>query len=561
MAPSIVDGKPYAWAIEIEPRERLPEPPRWLLALIANAPAGREVVLKTDGVEGVAIIEGARNATLTSLAGSLRRIGLSPDAIEAALRLENVKRCRPELPASEIATIARSVGRYAPDGVASALAEGALGDDDQEMNAQDNGPSDPGQTPAELLSVPGFIDDVVQYTLDTAPYPERSLAFGGALGLQAFLASRKVRDDMNNRTSLYVVNLASSGAGKNRPRAVNIDVLHGVGLSDAIGDTISSSESIEDKLFTMPACLLQIDEFHALLNAIRSGREQRYEMISATLLKLFTSANTIYPLRIRAGQEARFVDQPGLTLYGTAIPQQFYGAMSPRMLTDGLFARLIVLEAGLRGRGQETEPQDVPRAIVDAARHWADFFPGESRRGGNLAAWHPQPILVAADSAAKSCIAAFRADADREYSSAESEGDEVAMAIWARASEKQRRLALNYACSQNHLQPAIQLEAAEWSANFVRHQTRRMLWMASSHVCDSDFDAKQKKALRVIRDHRDRGHGDGWMPAWKFNRGTRGWTPRDREEVVKSLEGQGLIDRRSRQTDGRPGESLRIKGQ
>ena len=60
------------------------------------------------------ITEGARNATLTSLAGAMRRKGCGERAIEAALLVENNERCVPPLLESEVATIARSVCRYAP---------------------------------------------------------------------------------------------------------------------------------------------------------------------------------------------------------------------------------------------------------------------------------------------------------------------------------------------------------------------------------------------------------------------------------------------------------------
>jgi hypothetical protein len=61
--------------------------------------------------------------------------------------------------------------------------------------------------------VPGFIDEVMHYKLDTAPYPVPLLAFAGSLTLQALLAGRKVRDAMDNRTNLYVLSLANSGVG------------------------------------------------------------------------------------------------------------------------------------------------------------------------------------------------------------------------------------------------------------------------------------------------------------------------------------------------------------
>jgi len=61
-----------------------------------------------------AIREGQRNATLASLAGSMRRKGFGEAAINAALLAENAERCRPQLSESEVAQIARSIGRYAP---------------------------------------------------------------------------------------------------------------------------------------------------------------------------------------------------------------------------------------------------------------------------------------------------------------------------------------------------------------------------------------------------------------------------------------------------------------
>jgi hypothetical protein len=60
------------------------------------------------------IPEGQRNCHLTSLAGSMRRRGMSGEAIEAALLAENVQRCEPPLPESEVRKIAASVARYKP---------------------------------------------------------------------------------------------------------------------------------------------------------------------------------------------------------------------------------------------------------------------------------------------------------------------------------------------------------------------------------------------------------------------------------------------------------------
>ena len=58
------------------------------------------------------IREGARDVTLASMAGTMRARGFGAEAIEAALLVENRRRCDPPLPERDIARIARSIGRY-----------------------------------------------------------------------------------------------------------------------------------------------------------------------------------------------------------------------------------------------------------------------------------------------------------------------------------------------------------------------------------------------------------------------------------------------------------------
>lgn len=60
------------------------------------------------------IPESNRNNTLTSMAGAMRRRGMSEASIEAALQKENLTRCKPPLTEDEVAGIARSMMRYEP---------------------------------------------------------------------------------------------------------------------------------------------------------------------------------------------------------------------------------------------------------------------------------------------------------------------------------------------------------------------------------------------------------------------------------------------------------------
>ena len=396
---------------------------------------------------------------------------------------------------------------------------------------------DPGPMPEGLLDVPGFIRMVVDYTLSISPYPQPILAFAAALTLQSFLAGRKVRDAADNRTNLYVLALANSGAGKDHPRKVNQRICVEVGLQDCLGDAFASGEGIEDRLFVTPSVLFQTDEIDGLMNAINKASDARHEGIMNVLLKMYTSSSTIHPMRVKAGgQSPGVIDQPSLCLLGTAVPKYYYEALNVRMLNNGFFARLIILEAGKRGRGQTPVARPIPESILQIARWWAEFRPGT----GNLKDWHPIPVCVEATAEAEAAMEECRAFADERYAEAEDKDDPAGMAIWARAYEKARKLALVYAVSENALKPRISEAAVQWAWRFVDYQTRRMLFMAGQHVAEGEFDARCKRMIEVLTSWRQR-RGDAWMPHWELSRRLK-WSDKDIEEVRNALRGQRRIE-------------------
>jgi putative DNA primase/helicase len=89
----------------------IPPAPNWLIDWLfasktSSAGGNTTQIPKT-------IPEHARNKTLTSLAGTMRRKGATENAILAALRVTN-QQCAVPLPESELATIAGSIAKYPP---------------------------------------------------------------------------------------------------------------------------------------------------------------------------------------------------------------------------------------------------------------------------------------------------------------------------------------------------------------------------------------------------------------------------------------------------------------
>jgi putative DNA primase/helicase len=103
-------GERYEWVVH--PTEvDLAYMPTWLLEVITHEPVRDHGGVHTNG----RVPEGQRNSTLASLAGTMRRKGMSATAIEAALRVYNVEQCSPPLSDSEVVRIAGSISRYEPE--------------------------------------------------------------------------------------------------------------------------------------------------------------------------------------------------------------------------------------------------------------------------------------------------------------------------------------------------------------------------------------------------------------------------------------------------------------
>ena len=100
-------GSRYEW--EASSPSKRTVAPQWLIDLLTQHPASHHPT-RDDGP----IPDGTRSTTLTSIAGRMRRIGMSESQIRAALRTTNEERCKPPLEEHEVDAIAHSVARYGP---------------------------------------------------------------------------------------------------------------------------------------------------------------------------------------------------------------------------------------------------------------------------------------------------------------------------------------------------------------------------------------------------------------------------------------------------------------
>ena len=121
LPPSVHEnGRPYKWMVRFE-KTGLAEPPAWLVELARGRRNGSHPAVKVDDV----IPEGRRRDAMLTVAGKLKRAGLTGEEILPTLRKLN-KRCRPPLDVAELESVALKTTLDAdPETAISTVAEAA----------------------------------------------------------------------------------------------------------------------------------------------------------------------------------------------------------------------------------------------------------------------------------------------------------------------------------------------------------------------------------------------------------------------------------------------------
>ena len=350
----------------------------------------------------------------------------------------------------------------------------------------------------ELMDVGGFLGDVINYSMESFTYNKKTLAFCAGLALLSTLVGRKVQGTDGTRTNIYLLALADSGVGKDSGRKLNNSILDQVGMSSCSGDTFASGAGLQDELFVNRVKLYQSDEFDYLLKQIKSGMAGSETLVSE-LLTIYSSAGGTKKMRSKAktvDDKATFnvIDQPHLTIYGTAVPEHFYNAVTETMLSNGLFARMLVLEAGKRNQGHRVKVKPIPSKILEVASYWANYTQSE----GNLSSLSCQPVVIPETPQGSIILEQAMRYAEGEYEKCYYKRDQAGMATWARFSEHVPKMALLHAISKNPYNPIVCHESAGWAFDIVKAIITRMLYIVSNKMARTDFQSLTTRLLALL---------------------------------------------------------------
>jgi hypothetical protein len=135
--------------------------------------------------------------------------------------------------------------------------------------------------PENLLSVPGILQDVVNYYTVTAIKPQPQFAVQAAIAYGSVVMGRRWVTDQRNFSSLYFLNIGETGSGKEHSKTVLEELLEEAGLEELIGPAgYTSAAGVISTLTKKPTHVSVVDELgRQLKSAAAKGNQHKADAV------------------------------------------------------------------------------------------------------------------------------------------------------------------------------------------------------------------------------------------------------------------------------------------
>ncbi|MDQ0317775.1 bifunctional DNA primase/polymerase [Amorphus orientalis] len=431
-------------------------------------------------------------------------------------------------------------------------------------------PSDPGERHAEavrkvlaqgiperLLSIPGALQDVVEYYNRTAYRPQPQFAVQAALGFGSVVLGRNWSSDQDNFTSLYLMGLGRTGSGKEHILTTIQKLLEASRLDSLIGPkTYSSEAGVLSKLIDYPRHIALSDEIGRYLASARnSGNANKLDMQSA-LMEAFGRLDGIFQgiayssrgmtkEQSDAQSKNNKIVRPALSLVTMSVPQKFYEALGEGDVADGFLNRFLIVESPI-GRQKTRRIVRAEKWVSDRLIKWARkrawATPGEDGEDDidftllNDPTTAPEPNVIPFSDECQLLLDEMDDEVNERMDRLEASGMD---ALYARTREIAMRVAVIVAISCESDQ--IELEHLKWARDYVFFYHDRM---AKLFIDNLGKDATERAGDSVV--HYLEKKGDEGAPEHKIRDALRpyfsGMNLQQRREVFDRL----IADRRIR---------------
>jgi len=360
-----------------------------------------------------------------------------------------------------------------------------------------------GNIPEHLSSVPGILQDVVNYYTVSAIKPQPQFAVQCALAFGSVAMGRRWVTDQRNFSSLYFLNIGETGSGKEHTKTVIEELLEQSGLDDLIGPAgYTSSAGVLSTLTKKPTHVSVIDELGRQLKAASAkGMQHKADAITAimecfgrqdgTLRQQGYATNTMKSAD--ADKLEKVIKRPSLTLVGMSTPSEFMQAIGGGDVASGLLNRFLIVKSDI---GVQMSQKKRRSTISDRLSAWAKDHANANEGDldtGNSHDMPPHPIEVAFTKEAEDLLRKYE---ERLVAAIKKETGTGLEAMYNRSREIAMRLSLIIARSMG--QDEISADAMQWSIEYVDYYALQTIEMFRANMAEGPFEAACKAVYARI---------------------------------------------------------------
>jgi hypothetical protein len=405
----------------------------------------------------------------------------------------------------------------------------------------------PSVDPFDFNVVGGLMGECARWIFDTSRSPIREFSVMSAIAAMSVFFGRRCVGPTGLGLNIYLVMVAPTGFGKNRPLTAPGIISRSFGDAGQrlIGPTnVTGDSAIERALRISPCLLMPMDEFGLILQGATSRNAPPWtQTISRALLELHSRSepDATWKAKLTADSksETRPIEQPTLSILGASTPEEFYDGLTTNSTSNGFLNRLVVISVNDRPKEQEIDA--INRFPVDLTERLKAAVEGFPQAPGNLSRTSfSDPSMTArmiavpyANDGAKRRFQLVQTDKMRMLDS-ETELAGVA----ERVSENTSKLATIRAISRNPADPSVSVEDIEWAWAIIHRSIDAVAVGVARYMSGSANEALKKLIFGHIQDS-----GTGGIPKSILmrRRGVAKATPFELEGVISWLERAGQI--------------------
>lgn len=351
----------------------------------------------------------------------------------------------------------------------------------------------------------GVIADIIDYYNATAKKPQPLFAIQTAIATCSIILARNFETNFENRASLFLMNIAKSGTGKEHSKKIIEKILEATNNDHLIsGDGYTSQSAVISACQERPRHITIIDEFSKYLQASQNKQSGGHMAeANATLMQAIGRLEGKLRAKARAtigmnnAQKKDLQNQtvicPAITLLAMTTPEDFFSTIGAEAIKDGFINRFIIcISDAKREMPLSKEPMDVPESIINWAQKIAD------RRGLSGESSVLEPVVHMINFAFE-CY-----DIQKKFQQycidIANKNEQFGLAeISGRSAEMSYRLALIIALSENPNTDKIEAHHQEQAINWVKFNLERLISELKSSVSNSNHEASKKEILKALR--------------------------------------------------------------